>query len=162
MENKYFTPKLEDIHVGYVCEILPVGKPHTWEKGTLRYETGHEGAGIMNLNPFWWTWKLIDGAYPVKIQLHNLENIRVSYLTTEQIEAEGWTKNDYPVWRNRMGFQKDNFFLVLDLSGDTPWINMIVKDPSLLTIVNPETFRVTLPCPSINEFKTICKLLNIN
>lgn len=66
--NKYFTPEIEDIFVGYECEILK----EEWEFFTFNVEE----------------------IIPVFAKINNKtiisDKIRTLYLTTEQIEAEGW------------------------------------------------------------------------
>jgi len=65
MENKYFTPDIEDIHAGYECELLIYDK---WEPNTIKPYTA-----------------LASVVRCIKDQI-----IRVPHLTKEQIEAEGW------------------------------------------------------------------------
>ena len=36
MENKYFTPDMEDFHIGYECEI---STPTIWKSGIVIYDT---------------------------------------------------------------------------------------------------------------------------
>lgn len=61
-DNKYFTPSIEDIRVGYECEISPT-KVEIWK-------------------PLVWTEADFKKYFNFKL--------RVPYLTKEQIEAEGW------------------------------------------------------------------------
>jgi hypothetical protein len=65
MENKYFTPDIEDMHAGYECELLIYAK---WEPNTIKPYTALKSV-----------------VKCIKDQV-----IRVPYLTKEQIEAEGW------------------------------------------------------------------------
>ena len=69
MENKYFTPDIEDVHAGYECELLIYAK---WEPNTVKPYT-----------------ELRSVVKCIKDKV-----IRVPYLTKEQIEAEEW-KFDY-------------------------------------------------------------------
>lgn len=73
MENKYFTPDIEDIRVGYECEYR-VGEKYDWNKHIVEnLYTDRDGYGISELESY-----LKEG------------NLRTPYLTKEQIEAEGW------------------------------------------------------------------------
>ncbi len=146
--SKYHYPKVEEIHVGYECEVNDAkGYKEDFVKTIVGYKM--PGGYTNELSDI---VAMIDDGYG---------EVRVPYLNKEYIEAEGWANTTQTEYRKRTAFEKGNFFLVLDLAEETPWINMIVKDPSLLTILNPEGFRITLPCPTINEFRTICKLLDI-
>lgn len=66
--SKYFTPDIEDIRVGYVCEVNYHYPEVVWEESTVS-----DNFHFQN-----WTSRIADKA------------IRVPYLTKEQIEAEGW------------------------------------------------------------------------
>jgi hypothetical protein len=65
MENKYFTPDIEDIHAGYECELLLYAE---WDPITVKPYTALESV----------------------VKCIKDKIIRVPYLTKEQIEAEGW------------------------------------------------------------------------
>jgi hypothetical protein len=65
MKNKYFTPDIEDIHVGYACEELRNGN---WEFLNIPYNECLNDLYSQCLNNF----------------------IRVPYLIKEDIEDEGW------------------------------------------------------------------------
>ena len=70
MENKYFTPLIEDIRVGYECEINKSffnGISEGWHNFIFKE---FEQLEVVNRN--------------------GLKAFRVPYLTKEQIEAEGW------------------------------------------------------------------------
>jgi hypothetical protein len=74
MENKYFTPDIEDLCIGYELELLCViegnnEKEETW-KNTIIYNLYVE-----NKEEF-------------------IKSVRVPYLTKEQIEAEGWKHSE--------------------------------------------------------------------
>lgn len=69
LENKYFTPEIEDIHVGYEAEIAYLHEDN-WTPTKWRHseETLATISSLFNYN----------------------RRIRVPYLTKEQIESEGW------------------------------------------------------------------------
>jgi len=66
--EEYFTPSIEDIRVGYECEINPT----------------------ININPENWNKLKIAQVEQIKRITEAPFSIRVPYLTKEQIEAEGW------------------------------------------------------------------------
>ncbi len=61
-DPRYFAPEPEDIHIGYECELRVF---------------------YLDIPPRWVAHKL-------QSTIFNPDNIRVPYLTKEQIEAEGW------------------------------------------------------------------------
>ena len=132
MENNYFTPSIEDIRVGYECEICPnLGYENVWIPTVGRCE--QNSAKDCNLDELTYDC-LIDGHI----------GIRVPYLTKEQIEAEGWkTISDSQ-------FQKDSvwFSFQSDLKKVMFW------EPAGEILFHGE-------CKDINTFRYICKLLGI-
>lgn len=131
-DNKYFTPSIEDIRVGYECEI-------NWVSGWKKHILNESLHVYSTHNVF------VTAAEAIK-----RENLRVPYLTKEQIEGEGWQldysrnvssgviycKNKNTAWY----FTKDNLL----------WI----RDKNDATLFQGE-------CKSINEFKTLMKWLKI-
>lgn len=70
VNNKYFTPSIEDIRVGYECETYSEFQNRGFE---------------------WTKLQLIPNSVKsILIDTSLLERVRVPYLTKEQIEAEGW------------------------------------------------------------------------
>lgn len=153
MENKYYTPDIKDIKLGDYYEVYI---DDNWEKLELIKESGH----IIIDFDFW------------KKGIENKE-IRVPYLTKEQIEAEGWEMyaksvdtwfkfKESPIMHTKIqdyygykpyslylnyGFHDNKLQIRCDFSGG--------KDFS-----GSHTLFEGF-CPSINEFRYICKLLNI-
>lgn len=139
MESKYFTPDIEDIRVGYECEIK--NEDDKWISKTIGFEYG---------------WLEIPERYNTRL--------RTSYLTKEQIEAEGWERLEFE--REELyGYKKANYFLVFNEKVKT--INIILQDPSKESEISwglqtsPERFKFFCECKCINTFRIICKLLNI-
>jgi len=156
MENKYFTPSIEDIRVGYECEVDTHGT-FGWVKvmvADYHFKTkvpkGYFGIGIFNLSE--------------KFKQDN--EIRVPYLTKEQIEAEGWVykgiehynimgcsvnqqfhnameKNEYVI-QGRSLFGSQHHLKIFDIS-DQEGGHCIYEGL----------------CKDINTFRYICKLLGI-
>ena len=149
MENnlKYFKPEISDIHVGYECEVAYLEKDN-WTPMKVRHQEETEDfiKAVFNYN----------------------RRIRTPYLTKEQIVAEGWeAANTGGVEKGWIGTRfccsKDNYLLGVEFKNEIPIVLLVFRDPSKEEWVgnSPEFFRVVLPCPSINEFRTIIKLLNI-
>lgn len=155
-KNRYFTPSIEDIRVGYECECLwCCQEPRPWVPITITKEDNMDTKSL----PFGIevVWRLEEG------------EIRVPYLTKEQIEAEGWVlakQYSSKVWN----FEKDNYFLAF--YEDSRVIILMAKDVTKLDWLwlhqgdnfyhsQAHLFRMTFPCKCINTFRYICKLLNI-
>ena len=132
MKNKYFTPDIEEIFVG--CEFEMHDTWGNWKKLILTEEflknplTGL-GSGSERVP---WYWK-----------------IRVPYLTKEQIEAEGWTKEKSYFIKNNIYLFFEDKFLVIDSGNPFSWEAI---DSEIL-------FKGK--CKDINTFRKICKLLEI-
>lgn len=138
MDNKYFTPSIEDIRVGYECEM-------------------NDARGYKDsFTPVIIGFKEAEGAYTHQISeiIHMMDDgygeVRVPYLTKEQIEAEGWKETAghgvYTRGNSLLGFARP--------SGGLPmiWINN----------KNRDYIQYQGVCKDINTFRYICKLLNIN
>jgi hypothetical protein len=145
MENKYFTPEIEDIRVGYECEIECNSK---WKPIIITAIDSEENSIGTDSGSYWLT----------------AQNIKTPYLTKEQIETEGWERLEFE--REELyGYKKDNYFLVFNEKVRT--INIILRDPSKESEISwslqtsPERFKFFCECKCINTFRTICKLLNI-
>lgn len=147
MENKYFTPDIEDLYVGYKLEIK--GKhDDDWKPVVLGKDAiWHQFTNLENLGKA-------------------MEQLRVPYLTKEQIEAEGWTsfvteykKDIVPENMTYTFFREDRNYM-LGWNFNTNKITLIIKDPSLVENYYTEpTFRGE--CKDINTFRKIIKLLGI-
>ena len=130
MENKYFIPDIEDVHVGYELEHL---------SATGYITTKFE----------------IDSSLPALEQLIKLNQVRVPYLTKEQIETEGWSKAKAPIVTIKHDFYeipyiKDNFRI--DYNFKNNLINILENNGVNLFYGK---------CKDINTFRKIIKLLNI-
>jgi len=129
MDDKYFVPDIEDLRVGY------------------EYEKFFE-----YLDPQWISM-IINDYLDMEV---DLDQMRVPYLTKEQIEAEGWkvvgNNNQFDY------FTKDKYqldFLINGYGGENtvPYTISIGED-----LYYP---GYNGQCKSINEFRFICKLLKI-
>ena len=138
MENKYFTPDMEDFHIGYECEI---STPTIWKSGKF--------PEILELNS-----ELDEfGKDSLMKAAHAI--LRVPYLTKEQIETEGWNKAKVPIVTISNDFYeipyiKDNFRI--DYNFKNNLINVLENNGKNLFCGK---------CKDINTFRKICKLLEI-
>lgn len=125
--EQYYTPELEDLHVGYECELRTDINENTW--------VAHKLSHIGGCDKF-----IIYSAFIM------VSSIRTPYLTPAQIEAEGW------IYKGGSSYRKGDYLLKY-LGGSSY---------SILDISLPIDEYVFLGrIPSINEFRKICKLLEI-
>lgn len=138
--EQYYTPALQDIHIGYECETRTDPYPD-------------------------WMSSKIEDADDLGYVINKEWEIRTLYLTKEQIEGEGWKIKatfliaDYaPTGRDtyQYMFIKGDFQLIYGNPDDQT--SLIVRKGEWY----PDNTVFKGTCPSINEFRTICKLLNIN
>lgn len=150
MENKYFTPDIEDIYIGYECESLGT----EWHPITISL--------LSFVEPFW----LIQKDEKPKTILDHLtdKKLRVSYLTKEQIEAEGWELIQiYP--KGACIFQKGTKEEGCELTCDFTEHRVHFTKLYFYGLDNEYTrTKLTwssLECKDINTFRKIIKLLRI-
>lgn len=148
-DTKYYTPDIEDLFVGYECEMdwaSMAGGRFNWLRTTI---------GVQDLGGI--------------LSFINCKTIRTPYLTKEDIEKEGWIDEGLSVINvkggveNPWSFRKGNY--IAAFWEDAKKLAIIVRDPSL--IEEGKGFP-TYPmhtfvgdCKSINEFRKITKWLNI-
>ena len=154
MENKYYTPDVSDIHLGYELEVEELEKA----------DNNPDDA-----DGKWWKKVIIDSTVDEDIyefcgnSITGIKNrdivyvrntFRTPYLTKEQIEAEGWVEMSPPIisisreFRN-IPFIKDGYRLDYNINSNQ------------LAITISREFLFYGECKSINELRIICKLLNI-
>lgn len=137
--NKYYVPDIEDIHIGYECELkLKENSKTKWCKIIIE-----DGQDIEEI---------------VRSYCYGIPNdIRVPYLTKEQIEAEGWETEFNTSFDSVLFYaQRGNLFKLI--------YNYDIKILDIWTNDSEDDRTVGLfrgECKSINEFRYICKLLNI-
>ena len=144
MENKYFTPDIEDFYIGY-----------EYEQGLVDSDWFTTG----------WEKRIIDEQSNLKLIKEYPSLHRVPYLTKEQIEAEGWeykhTHKDLIYYDERIFFEKrksnkkeDIWTLQLEY-----YKNNLVR----IQIDQGHDWKRFLgECKDINTFRKIIKLLKIN
>jgi hypothetical protein len=152
--DKYFTPSIEDIRVGYECERHVVVDFSTTGEGAFEWQKYIIGE---DYNP-----DLRDGK---DVRIPSIRLLRTPYLTKEQIETEGWEDISTSLNENNWGFQKGNRFAAFKSDKEGLLIlQIIIKDPSkeeLVFGIPSENFRFICPCKDINTFRYICKLLKV-
>lgn len=155
MKNKYFTPDIEDICIGYEYEQLVT--PLSESLGKSEEE--------------WMKCKFPDPFTIDRILLlyERKEQLRVPYLTKEQIEAEEWTYTGKISTRNmpcdpfnkiELEFIKDDVSLAYDI------ISNILKISKVIDVTKDIEYKITTDlfygkCKDINTFRKITKLLGI-
>ena len=151
MENKYFTPDMEDFHIGYECEI---STPTIWKSGKF--------PEILELNS-----ELDEfGKDSLMKAAHAI--LRVLYLTKEQIEAEGWKlQNILLEDDDGNDMFSTGFTKTID---EHSWYELVLQEDNNL-FIQYKWYRNSVTqlwrtiyygkCKDINTFRKICKLLEI-
>lgn len=151
MENKYFKPSIEDIKIGYELEF------HNFSMDEL---------GISELNYDRWDSTILNKGHVKTFMEYGVGNgVRVSFLTKEQIEAEGW--NFTHQYNSTLDFETKDIrnadtsggFLHYDIS--THILEIITKDGGYNSDGPNISRKYKGLCKCINQFRTILKLLNI-
>lgn len=122
--EEYFTPSIEDIRVGYECEVR--------NRASIRE---HWVPHII-------TTSLMERGF---FKIKDWFDIRVPYLTKEQIEKEGWEQRGGPE-----SFYRGKYLTHYDFRTKT--LYMAFSGSKILDGMN---------CKDINTFRYICKLLGI-
>lgn len=176
MDNQYFTPSIEDIRVGYECEI--------YEQATTKLikDIKWHLVKVVAGNP-----EYGEGAAFLKIPAYiKKEKIRVPYLTKEQIEAEGWIMKETVKSDNSYEFCSYNVFVkptklkedcmdcfeysyrlfCEDLTpfGQSYYQDIIIEKRTTGGFIGVDKTQTSYSgqCKDINTFRYICKLLNIS
>ena len=156
VKDKYFTPEISDIRVGYECEKYSGYASHTdkFKVGTIVEKEDYWNNYIFDeYEAKDWDY---DGGSGFLNFIYEIEQkrIRTPYLTKEAIEAEGWKQVK---WSNSeiLTFTKDKYWHCwYTLDG-----NVLSVDKGTRPLLIHQYFRGS--CPSINEFRYIMKLLGI-
>ena len=142
MDAEYYTPDVEDIHIGFECEI---NYPKGWIP--IKVEdlyTDSDGYG---------------NAYEVEHTIKNSpQDIRVLCLTKEQIEAEGWKVTQQMMYCEHI-MSKDKNSLIYNSVNRELRLFKPIEDMGIELDYNKIVFDGS--CKSINEFRVIIKLLNL-
>ncbi len=140
MENKYFIPDIEDLHIGYDCEIY-----NQYSSKLIKKVEWHPVK--VNCSP---EMSKYVGILQCK-KLIKTQHIRVPYLTKEQIEAEGWIYEKEV--KTVKCYDKENIFLACSEKTH----RMLIRKHE------NETWKTIYfgRCKDINTFKKLTKLLEI-
>lgn len=145
-DKQYYTPAIEDLFVGYECEI-------TWNN--------KEWVGFCIRDG--WFGRDGEGDFPDAIYALNTTppTIKTPFFSKEGIEKEGWEYINYPSAEGP-SFKKDIFNCQLLAKGNINSSNAGVTKDATITFWTTSGDVIFLgECPSINEFRKITKLLNI-
>ena len=163
-ENKYYTPAIEDFHIGYEFEIKNRSFKNTSNAKMQGVITGEWRHAVCNhfydpasnnytLDNVYHTLELIDNC-----QIDPTPQIRTPYLTAEQIVTEGQTTHEKWILVKE---NDDQFFMETEIMGtffklsyDKIYHKLLIQNRNH----NPVTF-FRGQCPSINEFRTIMKMI---
>jgi hypothetical protein len=154
MENKYYTPDIEDFNIGYIGERRVAGYPNEeWTKFEIKIkdEDGTYTDDIVDVIDMF-----DDGG----------DEFRTKYLDREDIESLGWKYDD--MYRDggttTYYFESKEKLFDLHFSGT----NKMRPSQKIVIFENKSTkekystnLLFTADIKSINELKTIMKLLNI-
>ena len=159
MDNRYYTPDIEDLRIGFHCEVHSSMESkdngetwkHTWKSMVIK--TGNNL--LYNLGAL------------------KMEQMRVKYLTKKDIESEGWKVKICPFNILKGTKHTGNYDVDDDLTGTEYNLYYRLESNRLSIESYPICFgKASRPykgvdriyfgdCKSINEFKTIQKLLSI-
>jgi len=136
MENKYFTPDIEDVYVGYELEWKCKIRNQDWEKTICDTDL---------ISIIYDEYEHADFEEPYN------EQFRVPYLTKEQIEAEGWKL-----------LSEDKYLQFIKSGYSISYIEKL----HLLIVIALEEKQISVTysgeCKDVNTFRKIMKLLKIN
>jgi hypothetical protein len=162
-QNKYFTPDISELHVGY--EYYTEWKDGTLRKIIIDEYIDRNGDGDLP-QAFWGLSNGICGGSSV-------HPVMTKYLDREDIESLGWEnyrkltdwsgKNDKP---NQVAFDMQNMMAAYDY--DSHILAITVKDPTRSNDGKTEVYDYPKnarwfrgECKSINELRMIMKMLKI-
>ena len=141
MENKYFTPDIEDICIGYELEI-------NWSRA---YEVCWVPIKVLVQDEdFAYTNSISD---IINALDDGMSEARVPYLTKEQIEAEGWEYVETDI-NSIFTFKKSNCILYCNFITKKIQLDFLVNNGGISTLFSGQ-------CKDINTFRKLCKLLHI-
>lgn len=150
MKEKYFTPDISSLHIGYECETRQFTGSN-WFKCIIDEEMYYADD---------------DGLYRNNCPLFHIETyFRTPFLTKEQIEKEGFVfKRDY---KETFYFEKGNVYKIggifLDYNIFSKILKVSINKGKFDNSGTPKTdscFEGKIKC--INEFRNILKYLSIN
>jgi hypothetical protein len=184
MESRYYTPDISDLYVGYECERRIVDFSEFFDiflpEGATQEEYDKAWSEIACGDKWKWEPYIIRanqtrGQGPDISEDHKpLLRFRTPYLTKEKIEAEGWIENKSR-WLNdkqRVAWTPDYevetsygslrvYVRKLDAVYEEITLEKYVRGGDGPFQLSSKSVAYSGPCPSINEFRKICKLIGI-
>lgn len=139
MENKYFTPDIEDLHIGYECEEHTPYSTDEWSKVIIEDFGSESDFDLQRCRDFIF-----------------MDKIRVPYLTKEQIEAEGWKFIKKHPGTECCDFEMGKYYLDVDFDFREN-IHLRIYDGEYENEFNYFSGK----CKDINTLRKIIKLLGI-
>lgn len=139
MESAYFTPEIEDFHIGYEFEYQDFNSK--WHK-CIYSDDKETTPNLIYMKP------------SLLKDYINANDIRVPYLTKEQIEAEGWKHDER--YDDVKHFYTNELHLTLYIA--------YLKEEIIyhhISIFHGGGIMFRGECKDINTFRKICKLLGI-
>lgn len=156
-QNKYYTPSIEELHVGYELEVEDFNQGHEngvqWIKSIIKHGGNYE----RNTHE-----QIFDGTTIQGIEARNdvyiRNTYRTKYLDREDIESCGWEI----VWEDNkeQGYKMVKPSTIKDQAPDEWELTHYDKIVYISSEYSNRCFDGF--CPSINELRTIMKLLQIN
>jgi hypothetical protein len=139
MENKYYTPDIKDLRIGYELYWIKDPIKEITDDNLIHQILDYKKLAFILNPPLKWKGALEP----------NLMSYLVPYLTKEQLEAEGWEF-------------KESYYFLVDKYQKSKYLLFFIKESNTISLEH-ESRQILFKgkCPSINEFRTICKLLNI-
>lgn len=164
MKDKYYVPELEELFVGYECEVYRQSTTKL-----IRRVEWHKLLVDTNYNEYGQTVAFNTTRKLIKNQL-----LRTEYLTPEQIEKLGYklyAKDNYgfPIFRKFIkspdneadGYDITITIKYIDSSHGSPKVEITKKAEGGFTGNSEITAGYRGICKSINEFKKLVKVLDI-
>lgn len=156
IKNKYFTPDIEDLKVGYICESTTM--PSSWNINDCN--------DVDNSDDIWEVEPISESRL-CNIIKYSMEEeggiqrfIRTPFLTKEDIEKEGWIYSGIIATPNGgiINHQLNNFKYRTSYNYNSKILEVyeVIKD-----VYKEDLMIFRGICRCINDFRTICKLLNI-
>lgn len=158
-KEKHFIPEISDLFVGYECEIINYASNNynkdkstcKWNKFVLKKEhlfSSYDGSSFLE----------------TCVSCLNFGDLRVPYLTKEQIENEGWKFRETGRSKFYKRYDKTEFALNYNIKTNMLFIEKAIKDVTNTVYdyswINNDYIFVG-KCRCINEFRTIMKFLEI-
>lgn len=139
----YYTPSIEDFHVGFEYEENGFGQPRAFTEESSAWDMA-------------WNKCIIEEDFATPPIINGIENktIRVKYLDHEDIVAEGWENCGKQI-NESYGFSKDSYWLELYEDGDVIISSSEPTDDEDYVTYFNGTIR------NKSELKLLMKMLNI-